>query len=359
MPNAIKWKETFIDIKAFNEKLNLVRMTRNIKIANAKAIWQYGLWTGFKKDAYVWDTGHGSVHLAYRMAGQTFNYVVKLDGTDEEKANEQILSGGSSYRLMQRYNKLSKVHPEWHSMFSGAKALQYHNETYNGCTIEHAWGYDMNSAYCHILMHYDFPDIEKPLGVGMVENGQIGFNGDFTRLVHAGGLAVNRYSLMPSPYKKFAETRFEKIKALRAAGKKAESQKFKSMLTNSVGYLAHARPVDRWYIILSLNEIMNKYIDEYGDKILFANTDSLVSTVPIDTIDVGDNCGQFKIEHANETFQYEGAKSCWIGQRPKVSGKPTGFWRPGDTLANLHDDRAFKYKLDMEVWKIVETEKSS
>lgn len=356
MGRPIKWIETYIDVKTFNEKLALIKACREIKVADAHALWKNGLWYGFKTNAYVWDTGRGTMHLCYRMGTKNFNFATKLDGTDEDKAKEQIVSGGTSYRIMQRYNKLPKVHPEWHKLLPSCRAILYYNKNYSGTTIDHAWSYDMNSAYCHILMHYDFPDLEHPLDIGVVESGQIGFNADFTKLIHKGNLAVNRYPLMESPYKKFAETRFEKIKALRSAGRKAESKKYKSMLTNGVGYLVYARPIDRNYIILCTNEIIEKCIDKYGDVILFANTDSLTSSIPLQDLDIGDNCGQFKIEHEDAPFQYNGVNYCWLGEIPKVRGKSKGFWKYGDTLSNVTDARAFKYMMDWEVCQIVKTE---
>lgn len=355
MARQIRWIETFITIEEFNEKLALVKATREISCSNAHALWKNGMWQGFKTRAYLWDSGRGTLHLAYRMGGKSYNYATKLDGTDEDKAKEQIASGGLSYRIMQRYNKIPKVHPEWGKILPSCSSILYYNPNHNGELIEHAWSYDMNSAFCNILIHYDFPDLEHPLDPGNVENGQIGFNADFTRLIRSGP-AANRYNLVPSPYKKFGETRFAKIKQLREQGRKAEAKKYKSMLTNAVGYLKYARPVDRHYIILCTNEIIQTYLDVYGDVILHANTDSLTSSIPLNDLNIGPNCGQFKIEHEDKHFQYFGVNYWWEGENPKVRGKSKGFWKPGDTLANVSDVRSYKYMLDWRIFQIVKTE---
>lgn len=353
MARQVRWIETFITIEEFNAELAVVKECREISSTNAHSLWKNGMWQGFKTKAYLWDSGRGTLHLAYRMGGKNYNFATKLDGTDEDKANEQIASGGLSYRIMQRYNKLPKVHPEWRTLFTGAKSILYYNPNHDGELIEHAWSYDMNSAFCNILIHYDFPDIEHPLGPGDVEKGQIGFNGDFTELIRSGP-APNRYNFVPSPYKMFGETRFAKIKELREQGRKAEAKKYKSMLTNAVGYLVYARPIDRIYIILCTNEIIQGYIDKFGDAILHANTDSITSSIPLEGLDIGPNCGQFKVEHDDKQFQYAGYNYCWEGEMPKVRGKSKGFWKVGDTLANVNDIRDYKYVLDWRTLQIVE-----
>lgn len=356
MARAKRWNEVFITIEDFNKELARVKATRQIVFENCANIYlKTDNWHGFKYKAYVWDTGRGTIHLAYRMGCKSFNFVTSVDGQDKERAGREIVSGGRSWCVANHYNHITPNRPELAKILPTVSGLLYYNPRHQNTWIK-AWHYDMNSAYAHILMHYDFPDLENPLGPGIVEEGQIGFNIDFTRLIRS-GLAVNRYNLVPSPYKTFAEKEFAQVKELRAKGKKEKAKKYKSMLTNFVGYLKHKRPIDRNYIVLCSTEIIQMYVDALGDDALFANTDCIVCSKPIDEyIDIGTECGQFKVEHAGVNFEYSGNNSHWEGEKPKIRGVSKGLLRESDRVAGIIS-REFPFILDTEVLQIIQNEK--
>ena len=214
MARAKRWNEVFITIEDFNKELARVKATRQIVFENCANIYlKTQNWRGFKCNAYVWDTGRGTIHLAYRMGGKSFNFVTSVDGQDKERAEKEVVSGGRAWCVANRYNHIEPNCPNLGKKLPSVSGLLYHNPNYERQWIK-AWHYDMNSAYAHILMHYQFPDLENPLEPGIVEEGQIGFNVDFTRLIRS-GLAVNRYNLIDSPYKTCAEKEFAQVQKLR------------------------------------------------------------------------------------------------------------------------------------------------
>lgn len=356
MARAKRWNEVFITIEDFNKELARVKATRQIVFENCANIYlKTDNWHGFKYKAYVWDTGRGTIHLAYRMGCKSFNFVTSVDGQDKERAEKEVVSGGRAWCVANRYNHIEPNCPNLGKTLPAVSGLLYHNPKYERRWIK-AWHYDMNSAYAHILMHYDFPDLENPLGPGIVEEGQIGFNVDFTRLIRS-GLAVNRYNLIGSPYKTFAEKEFAQVQKLRAQGKKAKAGKYKSILTNFVGFLEHRRPIDRRYVVLCSTEIIDIYREALGDIVLFANTDCLVTSEPIDEwLDIGTECGQFKVEHAGVNFEYSGLNAHWEGEKPKIRGVSKGLLKESDRVSGLIY-REFPYILDTEVLQIIQNGK--
>ena len=351
------WTEKFISVKEFNEILDDVKLFRNIKYENAEKIYLHTKnWSGFKRDAYIWETVKGSVHIAYRVGGVSFNYTTTRIGDDEEKAGKQVVSGGRAWVAAKKINpELKPVRPDLKKRIGMVSGMLYYNPKHQ-MEWNNAWHYDMNSAFANIMMHYDFPDVENDLGIGEVEKGQIGFNIDFTELRFEGEYAIFRYNLIPSIHKKFAVTEFEKIKKLRAQGKKSEAKKYKSMLTNFIGYMIYARPIDRQYIILMSNHIMQQYIDALGDAVLHCNTDALVVTKPIDDmLVIGPECGQFKVEHRDVPFEYYQYNYHWKEELPSIRGVAKHLLTKDDHAWSKIEYN-YKYTLDRENVRLVENE---
>ena len=346
----VRWQKVYITVQQFNEILDKMRERRTIIHENAENLYKAGKWTQFRNTMYVWETGRGSVRMSFRIGTKCFNYVTVLDGLDEQKAETEQLTGSLSYGLMQRMSTIRGDYQTHLSEYSGPEPFKYNNPKFSGCDFQKAWSYDLNSAYCFILMKYKFPDLANDLGEGVVEEDEIGFSFDGCELRHPGRFAQYRFKLVDSPYVHFANKMYEKILYFKSRGQKNKSKKFKGIINSAVGNLKYHRPLHRNYIVASINEYMKNIMEKYKGNILYGNTDCVVSTIPLD-LDVGINCGQFKLEdHGENMFKYRDNTYQWRGEVPVASGRSKGLWKATDDLfVGPSGDYIYKYDYEKEL----------
>lgn len=77
-------------------------------------------------------------------------------------------------------------------------------------------------------------------------------------------------------------------------------RRLKDEINLSIGNLAHHNPFLRNMIVWWSNEFIKSKVD---DNTIWSNTDSIVSSVPRPDLEIGDDVGQFKIEHDGEFIQ--------------------------------------------------------
>ena len=245
------------------------------------------------------------------------------------------VNGLQAFTVLSQYYKVPRV-PQEEQLIDSASNNLYSNPKYNG-TRQHAYGYDMNSAFSWGMLQ-DMPkDTDKgPINKSRrrVQPDEIGFliTGE---LCFPGQSADYIFKSEPSPFKKFVEVWYNKKKN---ASNPKERQYAKDMLTFSVGWLQRANYWLRAAIIGYCNRHMNSIINKYGDIILFSNTDSIVSTERIPELDanIGKEVGQWKLEH-DGMFAYVGQVSQWDFTAPKYRGTPKSWFKEGFDL--LKDER--------------------
>ena len=266
-------------------------------------------------------------------------------------ATKHEVNGLQAFTVLSQYYKVPRVSQEEQLIDSASNKL-YSNPKYNG-TRQHAYGYDMNSAFSWGMLQ-DMPkDTDKgPINKTrrIVKPDELGFQVT-GELCLPGQSADYIFKSEPSPFKRFVEVWY---KRKRTAKNSRDKQYAKDVLNMSVGWMQRANYWLRSAIIGHCNIRMNNLIRKYSDIILFSNTDSIVSTERIPELDsnIGLDVGQWKLEH-DGLFAYIGQNSQWDFTLPTYRGTPKGWFKEGydilkdkrPTCGNLYEFNKEKLRL--------------
>ena len=282
------------------------------------------------KTAYIEDKV-SKLYVTTKIGGVIAVYICDKSAS----AVRHETNGLQAFTTLSQYYKVPRVSQE-EQLIDNVSAELYANPKHEGVR-QHAYGYDMNSAFSWGMLQ-DMPkDTDKgPINKSRrrVQPDEIGFliTGE---LCFPGQSADYIFKSEPSPFKRFVEVWYTKKKN---ASNPKERQYAKDMLTFSVGWLQRANYWLRAAIIGYCNRHMNYIINKYGDIILFSNTDSIVSTERIPELDanIGKEVGQWKLEH-DGMFAYIGQVSQWDFTAPKYRGTPKSWFKEGFDL--LKDER--------------------
>ena len=228
----------------------------------------------------------------------------------------------------------------------------------------YAYCYDLNSAYSWAMLQ-DMPDTSHGLRVDdIVEENEIGFyqyrgenvNGDVATsyvLVQPGDYAHFIYPKMKSPFGRFVDTWYSKKVNAKDAEEKLNA---KEMLNYCIGCLQNHNPFIRCAIV---NYCNNRIIDiisterKKGNDFLYANTDCVTLTKPIDYLTIGNNVGQWKLKEGY--FAFRGCNYQWDLEIPTYRGMPKKWFPEGwDILKCPLPKSNNNYIFDADRMEIVE-----
>lgn len=246
--------------------------------------------------------------ISYSFGGKAATYLFDKSNGDTE--DHQQITGLQAFTLLNRYVHINRVIDGKEKAPFSAKALLYKNPNYEGKRIE-AICYDMNSAYSYAMLQ-PMPDTSIPPKQKYVEKGEIGFDLNGNRQTQGYSLYV--FNLMESPFKKFVNTYYKKKKEAKI---KADKRRYKEYLNFTVGFLQGRDPFTRAQIVGLANDLMKSLIDE---NTLYCNTDSIVSITERPELKIGDEVGEWKIEHRG-LFAYKGFNYQWDFDLPTFRGK--------------------------------------
>lgn len=268
-------------------------------------------------NCYVWKEKSCAYCYYGDMANGTSHfYKTRLDRNNDMEA---LVAGGSAAAQLTKRTQMNLVahKDKAHAPFSVA-GLIWFNSALNNKRYENCIGYDRNSAFTWGMMQ-DMPDTNNKLEPGILEEGQIGFD-DNGNMVEVGKFAFFRFPKIPTPFTDFVNY-YYKIK--QNAKTITEKQRAKKMLNLAVGTLQHHNCFMRAAIIGYSNKFMLDIINRYEDVILFSNTDSIVSMVPIPEIEenISNELGDWKIEHTG-TFAYKDTRYQWNDDYTVYRGIP-------------------------------------
>lgn len=242
--------------------------------------------------------------------------------------------GMEAYSTLQKYYHTPHVCDKTEALFSVAGIL-YHNPKYVN-TRQHAYGYDMNSAFSWGMMQKMPKDTEKgPINYSKtladykwreVKSDEIGF-GPEGELRLEGEWALYIFKAEESPYKRFVEVWYDKKKNAKTPEQKTAA---KDILVMSVGFMQRHNFWMRAAIIGYCNRKIQSLINKYPDNILLSNTDSIISTCKIPELEgnLGLEVGEWKFEHDGE-FAYVNSNYQWDYNTPTVRGVPKGWFKQG------------------------------
>lgn len=230
----------------------------------------------------------------------------------------------------------------------------------------YAYCYDMNSAYSWAMLQ-DMPDTSHGLRVDdIVEENEIGFfdlrteniNGDVTTsyiLSEPGDYAHFIFPRMKSPFGRFVRKWYDK-----KVNAQNEEEKLgaKEMLNYCIGCLQNHNPFIRCAIV---NYCNNRIIDiiakerKKGNDFLYANTDCVTLTKPIDYLTIGNDVGEWKIKEGY--FAFRGCNYQWDLEIPTYRGIPKKWFPEGwDILKCPLPKSNNNYIFDATRMEIVENE---
>ena len=186
-------------------------------------------------------------------------------------------------------------------------AYIWYNEKYQNQKVK-CWAYDINASYPTVFIKYNAPNINNPLGYGVVEENQVGFITDYENfriMVDKGEIAEERYELLSDkdmePIRKYVKDSFNAKNYYKKVGDKINADKEKSRLNNAIGVLRnHNVDLYTWILTKARREI-EQWVDE--DTIAI-NTDCIYSAKPRPEIPLGNNIGEYKEDENNGTEVY-------------------------------------------------------
>ena len=118
-------------------------------------------------------------------------------------------------------------------------------------------------------------------------------------------------------------------------------RKAKEYLNFCVGFLQHRDPYTRAQIVGLANDRILSLIDE---NTIYCNTDSIVSLTERPDLEIGNDIGQWKVEHRDK-FAFVGYNYQWGTGLPSIRGKPkTDFEEGWDILKDELPDCGNKFK---------------
>lgn len=302
-----RYRKQYVTVKEMNEHLKYVFKYYEV-VYRAKEKTETFMRRAFLEDKMV------QFQLTYKKGSYACTYICRKDGEDVTQATD----GGEAFRILSLYYKVPKVDKKYCGRADdgglSASPILWHNPKFENQWVE-AIGYDLNSAYSAAMLE-PIPDTSKPMRAGTIKEGlEIGFeevlnpkkNNMSTMLVPKfKGFSLYIFPLMESPFKQFVEKWYNK-KCNSLPGSK-ERIKAKGVLNFAVGQLQNVNPFIRATIIGRCNKLIESLIDQ--DNTLFCNTDSIVTRKPIESLEIGSKCGQWKIEHQGKVA-YKGANYQW------------------------------------------------
>lgn len=173
---------------------------------------------------------------------------------------------------------------------------------------DYAICYDVNKSY--------FNACRNPMPTEMIDewrqplDGEVGFNFNGIPIIGPSStkcLWIFKLEEMPRLNRYFQIY----SKKLLNAKNKDEKQFFKDEINYSLGNLSHHNPFLRNMIVWYSNQFIKSKVDE---NTIWSNTDSIVSTVKRPDLDIGNEIGQFKIEHEGK-FIHAGTGYQWIDDK--------------------------------------------
>lgn len=289
----------------------------------------------FKLYAYVEDK-ETLFSLSVKIGTKACTYVCRKD-------KDEVMFGATgmeAFSILSRYYKIKDFRDDEmckkllayddeengsgsNKFLVSASPLMYKNEKYEG-TRNKAIGYDLNSSYSNAMLK-PIPDTSVPYHSGIVKAGEIGFKEDENG--HLVPVFENHFSyfifpLMDSPFTKFVNNWYKKKKN---AKDPADKKKAKDVLNFCIGYMQKTNPFIRAKIIYEANKMISDLIDE---NTLYCNTDSIVSLTERKDIKLGNNIGQFKIEHQGD-FAYIGFNYQWNRDVPSYRSIQKSAFKKG------------------------------
>ena len=348
MPSFLNRREYWITPEEMNGWLEYCQKSGRVKA-------QYPIW-------YFWDNNIPvglyyfveddlvNFALRFKFAGNLCNFYCRKDGSNESKVG--TVSGTVAFRIMSQYYKVPHMDPRYcadgECCLTSASLLWY-NKKYNNMR-NYCYSYDINSAFSYAMLQ-PMPDTSYAPEWRQIKSGEVGFQEvEHTQGTYLepkfSGISHFVFPLMDSPFKRFVDVWYDRKQNAKTLN---ERNKAKSVLNYSIGFLQRVNPFLRAMILWYCNENVKSFID---DNTVYCNTDSIVSLKPRDDLKIGNEIGEWKLEHEG-LFAYKDCTYQWGLDKPAYRGVPKSWFPEGYDLLkdplpyndNLYEYNPIKNKL--------------
>ena len=331
----------YVNLKEFNKKLNFAKNCRIIRL-RAKAQNESISYFAYLEDKKV------EMHLTMKDEfGKNCTYIFCKDGKEKITGCSPL----TTWQTINKYYKVPKLYQGKEKAPFSSSGIRYYNPKYNKTRIDNCYGYDINSSYSYGLKYAKIPDTSQRLDVGFVKKGEIGFDLD-GKVLGEGYWAMWRFKAFEtSPFAKFIDTWYAKK---RNAKTPKDKKKAKDMMNLAIGNMQkHGNCFIRAAVLDFCNKRIQELIDKYPDDILFSNTDSVVSKRELPELELGNDLGQWKVEHQGK-FAYKCYTYQWNNDKPSYQGVPKNWFKENyDILVDPLPINGNIYKLDKDILQIV------
>lgn len=242
----------------------------------------------------------------------------KIDTLADKKTNVGGLAFKSLNRLAIKYNEQIDINFNKYN-FSWEPYLWY-DERYQYLNLENCYQYDINSAYLY-YSHYPLPYGEPVAENRRVEQGEIGFRIKQTNLcqeqtgelseilvpVFEGQADVIFKTKIYQCLCEYADKAFKERKKITDPDEKAL---FKIKQYALFGTLKYHNCFITAAIVGYLTRDLRK-LKSKTPNVIMCTIDSITSIGPIENIDLGNEMGQFKLEHTGNFYYCSTGKKKW------------------------------------------------
>lgn len=226
-----------------------------------------------------------------------------------------------------------------------AGAFCYYNPKTEGRVLENIYCYDVNKAYLAVLADGVYPNTNKPLGAGVVAEGEIGFRltkkvdrkkkeyTEISGVARTGEWAEERFPKAVSPLlKEFAKKKGDDMEKLKKEGKKEELTVMKLAVNIAIGI---SRNHNAWFYEYVVGTCGNRMRELMNEDTILCNTDSIFSLTKREDLPIGTKLGQFKVEYDGVSMVHNGTNYVVFSGEEYLSMKQKG------KLKELQDPKNF------------------
>ena len=286
----------------------------------------------YKGEGYIWTDTRGNMHLVYK---DNINWKKQHLAVDAYKADDPEVAkekqkkdqdglGSQAIRNLKRYAKKynEEIEIPEEKVFEWLNIQDFSEitvEQYMWYSLQHActaltgvYSYDMNSCYPY-FMQQELPYGDN-LGPGEIESDEIGFSIEWGK--HMNLVAV---------FDGFAQIRFKKkiyqsfVEYAKSGFEMKLRDKSKKPVYNALlGNMKYHNIFIRAAVITYATNFMKSLKDE---NTVMQTVDSLVSLKPRLDLELGQNLGQFKLEHENADLYFESNMiKCYRNEKESHAG---------------------------------------
>lgn len=248
--------------------------------------------------------------LSYKLSGKKWVNIKTNISKDYTNFESTICNDPTkAYAIFARVVKPK----EYRELITNLGAYHKYPEDKTATKYDYAICYDINKSYFNAMNN--LMPTEMIAKYRCPNKGEVGFTVAGSVIIGPSDFECD-YIFKLERMKSLDRYREIYLNKLNNAKTKEEKNHYKFEINSSIGNLANHNPFLRNMIVWYANKFIMSKVDK---NTIYSNTDSIVSTVKRDDLEVGNEVGQFKIEHEGPVI-LKGSAYQWLNDN-KFSNK--------------------------------------